>query len=61
MTEAGRALFAAMAPAHASWIEETMAGLDRTEAAMLWQALGDLKASVNEAAQTVRARQKARP
>jgi DNA-binding MarR family transcriptional regulator len=60
MTGAGRALFAAMAPAHASWIEETMAGLDRAEAALLWQALGHLKASVSEAARTTRPRQKAR-
>ncbi len=61
MTESGRALFAAMAPAHASWIEETMTGLDRTEAALLWQALGHLKASVGEAARTARPRHKARP
>jgi DNA-binding MarR family transcriptional regulator len=51
MTEAGRALFARMAPAHASWIEETMAGLDRAEAARLWQALGHLKASARSAPQ----------
>jgi DNA-binding MarR family transcriptional regulator len=46
MTEAGRALFARMAPAHARWIERAMAGLDREEVGLLWAALGDLKASV---------------
>jgi DNA-binding MarR family transcriptional regulator len=46
MTEAGRTLFAAMAPVHAGWIEQAMDGLDRAEAARLWQALGHLKASV---------------
>jgi DNA-binding MarR family transcriptional regulator len=46
MTEAGRTLFAAMAPVHAGWIEQAMDGLDRAEAAQLWQALGHLKASV---------------
>jgi DNA-binding MarR family transcriptional regulator len=51
MTEAGRTLFAAMAPAHAGWIEETMAGLDRVEAAQLWGALGRLKASARAASQ----------
>ncbi len=60
MTEAGRALFARMAPAHARWIEETMAGLDRAEAAQLWQALGRLKASARQAAQPGRPRQKMR-
>jgi DNA-binding MarR family transcriptional regulator len=50
MTEAGRALFARMAPQHAGWIEETMAALDRAEAAELWAALGRLKASVRAAA-----------
>jgi DNA-binding MarR family transcriptional regulator len=49
MTDTGRTLFARMAPAHASWIEQTMAGLDRAEAAQLWQALGHLKASVRSA------------
>jgi len=60
MTDSGRALFAGMAPAHASWIEQTMAGLDRAEAALLWQALGHLKSSVSEAARTARPRQKTR-
>jgi DNA-binding MarR family transcriptional regulator len=49
MTEAGRALFARMAPAHARWIERAMAGLDRKEVGLLWQVLGDLKASVRGA------------
>jgi DNA-binding MarR family transcriptional regulator len=60
MTEAGRALFAAMAPAHAGWIEETMAGLDRAEAARLWQTLGQLKDSVGGSVRAGRARQKTR-
>jgi DNA-binding MarR family transcriptional regulator len=56
-TDAGRALFARMAPAHAEWIEQTMAGLDRAEAAQLWRALGQLKDSARGAAP----RQKMRP
>jgi DNA-binding MarR family transcriptional regulator len=52
MTEAGRALFARMAPAHAQWIEEAMAELDRGDAAQLWELLGRLKDSVR-AAETV--------
>ncbi|MGA3402707.1 MAG: MarR family transcriptional regulator [Acetobacteraceae bacterium] len=48
MTEAGRALFARMAPAHAGWIEQAMAGLDRREATQLWEVLGHLKASVRD-------------
>jgi DNA-binding MarR family transcriptional regulator len=43
MTDAGRALFARMAPAHAQWIERAMAGLDRKHAALLWEMLGELK------------------
>jgi DNA-binding MarR family transcriptional regulator len=50
MTQAGRALFARMAPAHAQWIEQAMAGLDRREVVQLWEVLGQLKASVREAA-----------
>jgi DNA-binding MarR family transcriptional regulator len=50
MTAAGRALFARMAPAHAQWLEEAMAGLARHEAAALWEALGHLKQSVRESA-----------
>ena len=46
MTQAGRALFARMAPAHAQWIEQAMAGLDRAEATALWDMLGRLKDSV---------------
>lgn len=46
MTDAGRALFARMAPAHAQWIEQAMAGLDRREAARLWELLGQLKLSL---------------
>jgi DNA-binding MarR family transcriptional regulator len=58
MTDAGRMLFAAMAPAHASWIEETMAGLDRAEAARLWGALGQLKASAHAASQEAATRRR---
>ena len=54
MTEAGRALFARMAPAHAQWIEQAMAGLDRREVAQLWEVLGHLKASVRESAAVAR-------
>ena len=46
MTDAGRALFNRMAPAHARWIEQAMAELDRREAAQLWDVLGRLKESV---------------
>jgi len=53
MTEAARALFARMAPAHARWIERAMAGLDREEVGLLWAALGDLKASVRGSMQDV--------
>jgi DNA-binding MarR family transcriptional regulator len=52
MTDAGRALFARMAPAHAEWIEQAMAGLDRREVAQLWELLGQLKASVRDSAAT---------
>ena len=52
MTDAGRALFARMAPAHAQWIEQAMAGLDRREVAQLWELLGQLKASVRDSAAT---------
>jgi DNA-binding MarR family transcriptional regulator len=48
MTDAGRTLFARMAPAHAQWIEQAMAGLDRREVAQLWEVLGHLKASVRD-------------
>ena len=51
MTQAGRALFARMAPAHARWIERAMAGLDRKEVGLLWQVLGDLKASARRSTQ----------
>lgn len=44
-TPQGRSLFARMAPAHAGWIEQAMAGLDRQEAAALWRSLGRLKSS----------------
>jgi DNA-binding MarR family transcriptional regulator len=50
MTEVGRTLFARMAPAHAQWIEQAMAGLDRKEVAQLWEVLGHLKTSVRAAA-----------
>jgi DNA-binding MarR family transcriptional regulator len=48
MTDAGRALFGRMAPAHAQWIEQAMAGLERREVAQLWELLGHLKASVRD-------------
>ncbi|HEY3845756.1 MAG TPA: MarR family transcriptional regulator [Acetobacteraceae bacterium] len=50
MTDAGRALFARMAPAHAQWIEQAMAGLDRRDVAQLWEVLGHLKESVRDSA-----------
>ncbi len=50
MTDSGRTLFARMAPAHAQWIEQAMAGLDRREVARLWEVLGHLKASVRGSA-----------
>ncbi len=42
-TEAGRALFARMAPAHADWLADLMAGLDQADARMLLVLLGRLK------------------
>ena len=51
MTGAGRELFARMAPAHARWIEQAMAGLDHSEAGPLWEMLGGLKASVRGSTQ----------
>jgi DNA-binding MarR family transcriptional regulator len=54
MTRAGRALFSRMAPAHAQWIEQAMAGLDRDEAAQLWEVLGHLKASARGSMQETR-------
>jgi DNA-binding MarR family transcriptional regulator len=50
MTDAGRALFARMAPAHAQWIEQAMAGLDRQDMAQLWDVLGHFKESVRGSA-----------
>jgi DNA-binding MarR family transcriptional regulator len=55
MTAAGRALFARMAPAHAEWIVQAMAGLDRREVAQLWDVLGRLKASVRDSAAVAQA------
>ncbi|HUB16466.1 MAG TPA: MarR family transcriptional regulator [Acetobacteraceae bacterium] len=49
MTASGRRLFASMAPAHAQWIEQAMAGLDRAEVGELWDMLGRLKESVRAA------------
>jgi len=49
MTEDGRALFARMAPAHARWIEQAVAGLGRADVAELWDMLGRLKDSVRNA------------
>ena len=49
MTEGGRALFARMAPVHAGWIDELMAGLTTHDASTLYQLLGKLKRSAREA------------
>ena len=49
MTDQGRALFARMAPAHAGWVDELMAGLEPGEAATLYRLLGKLKQSASEA------------
>jgi DNA-binding MarR family transcriptional regulator len=49
MTGQGRELFAAMAPAHALWIEALMAGLTQPEAVRLMELLGELKDSVRVA------------
>ncbi len=42
-TDAGRALFARMAPAHADWLAELMAGLSQGETRTLLALLGRLK------------------
>lgn len=47
MTERGRSLFDRMAPAHALWVEELMAGLSTPDAATLHRLLGKLKQSVS--------------
>jgi len=57
MTGAGRLLFARVAPAHARWIEQAVAGLDRAEATELWDMLGHLKDSVRNASTTPQGRQ----
>ncbi len=49
MTPRGRELFDRMAPAHAAWVEELMAGLRAGEAATLHRLLGKLKQSASEA------------
>ena len=49
MTGRGRALFARMAPVHAGWIDELMAGLTASEASTLYHLLGKLKQSAREA------------
>jgi hypothetical protein len=49
-----------MAPAHAAWIEQAMAGLDREDAAQLWQSLGQLKASAGPSMRRGRTAQKIR-
>ena len=43
-TSAGRLLFARMAPVHAQWVEELMAGLTPAEASTLYQLLGKFEA-----------------
>ncbi len=48
-TPPGRLLFARMAPAHARWVEELMAGLTPAEASTLYQLLGKLKRSASNA------------
>ncbi len=52
MTPRGRALFNRMAPAHAIWIDELMAGLPTPEAHTLHRLLGRLKQSASEADRT---------
>lgn len=54
MTPRGRVLFDRMAPAHAAWVEELMAGLNATEAATLHRLLGKLKQSASEAGADMR-------
>jgi DNA-binding MarR family transcriptional regulator len=54
MTPRGRALFDRMAPAHAAWVEELMAGLSAAEAATLHRLLGKLKQSASEAGSEMR-------
>ena len=49
LTEAGHALFAEMATAHAEWMAELIGALDGREQDALWAQLGDLKASVRVA------------
>jgi DNA-binding MarR family transcriptional regulator len=50
LTPAGKHAFDAMTPTHERWIDELMAGLDRTEMAQLLALLGRLKQSVRAAA-----------
>lgn len=49
MTPRGRALFDRMAPAHAVWVDELMAGLGGNDASLLHRLLGRLKQSASEA------------
>lgn len=49
MTPRGRALFDRMAPAHARWVDDLMAGLSGAEAATLHRLLGKLKQSAADA------------
>ena len=49
MTPRGRELFDRMAPAHAVWVDELMAGLSAPEVAMLHQLLGKLKHAASDA------------
>ena len=49
MTLRGRDLFDRMAPTHAAWVEDLMAGLTQAEAATLYRLLGKLKRSASEA------------
>lgn len=50
MTPRGRALFDRMAPAHAAWVDELMAGLSTPDATTLHRLLGKLKHAASNAA-----------
>lgn len=47
LTSKGDDLFAAMATAHESWLQDMMADLDPAEVASLWSQIGAVKASVS--------------
>jgi len=49
LTQAGKAAFDAMTPAHETWIADMMAALNRKELAELYGILAQLKHSVEHA------------